>query len=215
LSCILHARPSWFRHPNNIVTCITTIDGVWIGWLDLLTHYANQRRTYKQWSAIADLHNLQFTVTHAKRFSVFTNRILVTELKQSHCDWIYRGWLLILLQLLTSHGCHLPTTDSILILLYAIVLPCIPILLQLLNSQYQFSDPCCTPLYSHSLGSASSESELLYDWLFTADQFVLASSPLRLTATQHRKHSFPYCCRGMWPLSCLANSLGADHIENT
>jgi hypothetical protein len=37
-------------------------------------------RTYKQYSAIADLHNLQFTVTHALGFSVFTSRILVMEL---------------------------------------------------------------------------------------------------------------------------------------
>jgi hypothetical protein len=32
--------------------------------------------------------------------------------------------------------------------------------------------------------------------------------------TQHRKHRFPYCCRGMLPFICLANSLGADHVEN-
>jgi hypothetical protein len=29
---------------------------------------------------------------------------------------------------------------------------------------------------------SESESELLYDWRFTANQFVLAPSPLRLTA---------------------------------
>jgi hypothetical protein len=29
---------------------------------------------------------------------------------------------------------------------------------------------------------SESESELLYDWRFTANKFVLASSPLRLTA---------------------------------
>jgi hypothetical protein len=42
--------------------------------------------TYKQYSIIADLHNLQFTVTHALGFSHFTSRTLVVELKQSHCD---------------------------------------------------------------------------------------------------------------------------------
>jgi hypothetical protein len=41
---------------------------------------------YNQYSAIADLRNLQFTVTHALGFSVFPIRLLVTELKQSHCD---------------------------------------------------------------------------------------------------------------------------------
>jgi hypothetical protein len=39
-----------------------------------------------QYGAIADLHNLQFNVTHTLGFSVFTSRILATELKQSHCD---------------------------------------------------------------------------------------------------------------------------------
>jgi hypothetical protein len=36
--------------------------------------------------AIADLHNLQFTVTHALGFSVVTSRILITELKYCHYD---------------------------------------------------------------------------------------------------------------------------------
>jgi hypothetical protein len=39
----------------------------------------------KQYSAIADLHNLQLTVTHALGFSLFTSRILVTELKVLLC----------------------------------------------------------------------------------------------------------------------------------
>jgi hypothetical protein len=41
---------------------------------------------HNQYSAIADLHNLQFTVTHALGFSVFSSRTLVTEIKLSHCD---------------------------------------------------------------------------------------------------------------------------------
>jgi hypothetical protein len=41
---------------------------------------------YNQYSAIADCHNLQFTVTHALGFLVFTSRLLVTKLKQSHRD---------------------------------------------------------------------------------------------------------------------------------
>jgi hypothetical protein len=35
---------------------------------------------YRQYSAIADLHTLQFTATHALSFSVFTSRILATDL---------------------------------------------------------------------------------------------------------------------------------------
>jgi hypothetical protein len=38
-------------------------------------------------SATADLHTLQFTVTHALGFSVFTSRILATDLQQSHCHF--------------------------------------------------------------------------------------------------------------------------------
>jgi hypothetical protein len=40
---------------------------------------------YNQYSAIADLHILQFTVTHALEFSVFISRILATELELFHC----------------------------------------------------------------------------------------------------------------------------------
>jgi hypothetical protein len=32
--------------------------------------------------------------------------------------------------------------------------------------------------------------------------------------SQHRKHRFSYCCRGLLPLSCLVSSLGADHKRN-
>jgi hypothetical protein len=34
---------------------------------------------YRQYSAIADLHNLQFTVTDALGFSVFTSRLIATD----------------------------------------------------------------------------------------------------------------------------------------
>jgi hypothetical protein len=54
-----------------------------IGFIDTLY---NQLVLNNQYSTIADLHNLQFTVTHALGFSVFTSRILVTELKQAHCE---------------------------------------------------------------------------------------------------------------------------------
>jgi hypothetical protein len=35
---------------------------------------------YNQYSAIADLHNLQFTVAHALGFSVFISHLLATDL---------------------------------------------------------------------------------------------------------------------------------------
>jgi hypothetical protein len=48
--------------------------------------YVTISLNYNYYSAIADLHKLQFTVTQAIGFSVFITRLLVTELKQSHCD---------------------------------------------------------------------------------------------------------------------------------
>jgi hypothetical protein len=43
--------------------------------------------TTDNYSAIADLHTSQFTVTHALRFSVSTSRILATDLPESHCNF--------------------------------------------------------------------------------------------------------------------------------
>jgi hypothetical protein len=48
-----------------------------IGFIDTLyTHFG----TTGNYSAIVDLHTLQFTVTHSLGFSVFTSRILATDL---------------------------------------------------------------------------------------------------------------------------------------
>jgi hypothetical protein len=76
---------AWCPNPeyHNIVTCISDYrQGLerMIGFINTL---------YNQYSAIADLHNLQFIVTHALGFSVFTSHILVMELKPSHCDLIF------------------------------------------------------------------------------------------------------------------------------
>jgi hypothetical protein len=43
--------------------------------------------TSGKYSSIAELHNLPFTITHALGFSVFTSRILATNLQQSHCHF--------------------------------------------------------------------------------------------------------------------------------
>jgi hypothetical protein len=50
------------------------------------TLYIHTVQDYRQHSAIAILHTLQFTVTRALAFSVFTSRILATDLSQSHCN---------------------------------------------------------------------------------------------------------------------------------
>jgi hypothetical protein len=47
--------------------------GGYAPWLQVLLITLN-------YNAIADLHNVQFTVTHAVGFSVFTSRILATDL---------------------------------------------------------------------------------------------------------------------------------------
>jgi hypothetical protein len=44
-------------------------------------------RTTGNYSAITVLHNLQFTVLHALGFSVFSSRILATDLSQSQCNF--------------------------------------------------------------------------------------------------------------------------------
>jgi hypothetical protein len=42
--------------------------------------YIDTNRDYKQYSAISDLHTLQFTVEYALGSSVFTSRIMATDL---------------------------------------------------------------------------------------------------------------------------------------
>jgi hypothetical protein len=55
--------------------------------LDLLHLIHSQLGTTCNYSASADLHTVQFTVTHVLEFSVFTSRILATDLHQSHCHF--------------------------------------------------------------------------------------------------------------------------------
>jgi hypothetical protein len=52
-----------------------------IGFID---HLYTPLGTTSNYSAIVILHTLQFTVTHALGFSIFTSRILATDLQQSH-----------------------------------------------------------------------------------------------------------------------------------
>jgi hypothetical protein len=55
--------------------------------LDDWIYYIHTTWDYRQYSAIADIHTFQLSVTHALGFSVFTSRILATELQQSHCHF--------------------------------------------------------------------------------------------------------------------------------
>jgi hypothetical protein len=49
--------------------------------------YIHTVRDPRQYSAIAILHTFQFTAAHALRFTVFTSRILATDLSQSHFNF--------------------------------------------------------------------------------------------------------------------------------
>jgi hypothetical protein len=51
-----------------------------LDWMIEFTDTLFTTRDYRQYSAIVDLHTLQFTVTHALGLSVFTSRILATDL---------------------------------------------------------------------------------------------------------------------------------------
>jgi hypothetical protein len=53
-------------------------DGIYCAW------YIHRVWDYNYYSAIADLHTFQFTVTHALWFSVLASRLLTTHLSQSH-----------------------------------------------------------------------------------------------------------------------------------
>jgi hypothetical protein len=69
-----------------VVACLIRRALDWmIGFVDTLYTYL---RTTGNYSAIADLHTLQCTVTHALGFSLFTSRILTTDLSQSHSHFI-------------------------------------------------------------------------------------------------------------------------------
>jgi hypothetical protein len=78
--------PSYlYCHVSGVPWLIITGTGLddWI----YFTLYIRTVRNYRQYSAIAILHTSQFTAAHALGFSVFTSRILATDLSQSHCNF--------------------------------------------------------------------------------------------------------------------------------
>jgi hypothetical protein len=132
-----------------------------IWWLDLLTPYSHpQLETTGKYNATAILHTLPFIVANALEVSVFNTCIVATDFSQSDRHF-------------TSH-----------IKSFHGLVPFLPLFC---NCQFRtlHSPLSTTVLYSSS--KAKSESGLLYDCGFPANQFVLASSPLRLT----RRDIFP------------------------
>jgi hypothetical protein len=126
------------------------------------------------YSAIADLHTLRITTSHANYFQSAVSLVVY---------WL-RFLTVEILQLLRSVRCPL-------------VLSCTKSSLQRLPYNYQ-----CFIWLTHSLTVIShqphsllytdwqlfeseSESESLYIWRFTANHFVLVTSPLRLTTSNY------------------------------
>jgi hypothetical protein len=77
-------------------------------------HLIHITRDYTQYSAIAILHTLQFTVANALGFSVFTSRIQATDLSQSYCHFNShtKSSLHSLLSCHYSHFCSSYSEDS-------------------------------------------------------------------------------------------------------
>jgi hypothetical protein len=122
-----------------------------IGFID--TFYT-QLGTTGNYSSIADLHTLQFTVTHALGFSVFTSRILATDLSQyhyrfkSHMKSSFHSLIPSLLCLLNHLGLSSPELDPVLD-----------------NNSFKRA---CSSLYNHS-ERIMQKTQPLYCWegLFT------------------------------------------------
>jgi hypothetical protein len=76
----VHERIHWF---TIVVTCRGDYRRVLDWMIGFIAPYTFTARDYRQYGAIADLHTLRFTVTHTLGFSVFTSRILATDLSVS------------------------------------------------------------------------------------------------------------------------------------
>jgi hypothetical protein len=103
-----------------------------IGFID--TYTFTQFGTTGNCSAIAILHTFQFTVAHTLGFSVFTSRIPATDISQSHCPFnthMTSSWhsLIPLLPFSAASNSEDSTQFSS---------DYSSVLLQLLNSQFQF-----------------------------------------------------------------------------
>jgi hypothetical protein len=82
ITAVLRISNLSYWHVSGVPWLIITGSGLddWIYW-----HTCTQFGTTGNYSSIAILHTFQFTVANALGFSVFTSRILATDLSQSHC----------------------------------------------------------------------------------------------------------------------------------
>jgi hypothetical protein len=103
-----------FKHIVTISVSVWLIDKFWVGRSDLL-HLIHSHRQY---SAIAVLHTFH-CCTHLG-FSVFTTRIMTTDLSQSHCNFkshVKSSWhsLILFFPFLLNHlGLPSPELDPVL-----------------------------------------------------------------------------------------------------
>jgi hypothetical protein len=84
------------------------------------------------------------------------------------------------------------------------------------NSSSTTNFPWLSPTDNWPNSRSRSTTDFLYSSVLLqrlALEFHSYNSSAR--TSQHRKNRFPDCSRGALPLSCLANSLDTDHIENT
>jgi hypothetical protein len=65
---------------KNIVTCSGDYRRILHWMIEFIAPYIFTSREHRQYSAIADLHTLDFTVAHALWFSIFTSLIQPTDL---------------------------------------------------------------------------------------------------------------------------------------
>jgi hypothetical protein len=92
--CSTHNCTQWqqfltldgYLHTLILSRVLVTIDGVWIGEY-VYWYLIHSLCNYRQLQHYRYFHTLQFTVTQALRFTVFTSRILATDLEQSHCNF--------------------------------------------------------------------------------------------------------------------------------
>jgi hypothetical protein len=127
--------------------------GNWICW-----HLIPSTRDYGQYSAIADLHTLQFTVTHALGFSVFTAHIVTTY------------FMTVSLSIQITHKVFFPQPNSFL-----------SIILQM-PTQFSSSVPISYPgrLGSRNSIQFFSKSKLCYDRRSVGQSVLVSSTHLGL-----------------------------------
>jgi hypothetical protein len=137
--------------------CVWFLDGVLIGWIDLLTTRPGITSNY---SATANLHNSQVTTAPTKPFPACCVFILLT------------------VEILKLPGPSFVDCPSELPVSYSLNLNWIAMSSQApLQSSAALSS--ATLFFKTELSEL--ESELLYDYRFTANHFFLVTSPLRLT----------------------------------